>query len=249
MDKDSTQPTDDQVSAAISDAQAATLSTLDAEAPQQQGLPKLDVSSLYPTPVSPGVLGASPAPGPRSSRPAAMAAIKTIDTASDGGSQIIRPLLTVLGIVVLLSPILSIFVAYGLLMIMGGQTSYLGKTDVFSMIGSYFQSLAFNDAALMMGLVYLAVGVGILVRKEVARIALVTLMVISLIASIVNSVTYIQTMNSYNSALSSRGVATTSSLFSKSITSYYIANLVLSIIINIAVLLFLTRPTVRSEFS
>lgn len=205
---------------------------------QGEGLSKFNVDSIYPNPVRQG-----------------LASSKVTDSKvvidGEGGGQILRTVLVVLGVAVILSPILSTILSSLLGLMFNGKTSYFGNLDVFKLLELHFKLLPSSEALMTTTLIFLVVGAGIIARKHVARIALITLMAISMIASIVSTVATMQTVSQLSSMWSS---ATITGLqpslgLGSSMTSYVVAELIIGLIISAGVIMFLIQPKVRSAFS
>jgi hypothetical protein len=203
--------------------------------------PQVDLSTLYPTAIKPG-----DAPG--SSRSASIPTIAVDGKAGPG--KLVSTLITILGVLVILGPVLSPYVSYAMSTLFYGASAYLGSVNLWSLIAEQWRMLWVTTAGGTLALIYMAAGVGIILRKESARIALIVLSIITIVTSLYSFVSYMQMANSYSTRSSSQQQST--DLFGASnssrIVAYSVTLTAVSVLVNAAVIVLLTRRSVRAAF-
>lgn len=184
-----------EASGTPSEPKIDSITTAEASTP-----PKVDLSSLYPVP---GQLKHNATTS--ESTMGGKLSDAQVEKASAGGSSVLRILV---GIGVILTPVLSLLLTVVMAMIYSDNASTLYKGILQQKdIGAWLEliwSLYFGNAAgysalsmgilsaggITMSLIYITLGVGTLLKKEAARIALVVFMVISSVSMAYSMVSY-----------------------------------------------------------
>lgn len=210
--------------------------------------PKYDPSSIYPTPTQP-TAGTSNQPFTNT---------QTQSTSSHKPAPGLRIAITLLGLYVIFSTPLSVAVSI--------LTSGLGFTYSLPYV---LMAMLMNPTTLILLLIQIVVGIGILYRKNIARITFIAVISLSIVISLVNIVNTINAANTVqtnqrqverpsiqdgaSAAQETDQNASTqrSQLFlpSSPTSQRYITLQVLSLIINLVVLVLITRPSVKKQFS
>lgn len=232
---------------------------------QAAARPKLDVSSIYPTPVSmqapPKVEVSSVYPTPTqpgihtdNSRLAAVLREKTEKSGQSSG--LIGMLVTILGVLVILSPFLSAIITAFIGSLFYGNTYSMAGFDILKLLSLQWKLTFLSATSITLMLIYLSVGVGIILRRESGRVALVVLSVIGIIASFYTTVSYSQITSSYSAHIAANAAQSSSDsttdlakVVASPIIPYYVATMLVGVGLSIVVIVFLTRPSVRELFA
>jgi len=223
--------------------------------------PKFDASLIYPEPIKPGLDVAGRPPSDTSKLPM-----------GEGKNSIVSVVVTILGLYITVSPFVSFFVTPIIISLLFGN-------NVIQVSGQTLLLASFsNPMTILSAVFYVLVGIGIILRKELARIAYIILVIISLIMSITNFYSYTQVVHASGSIVAEissdmaggaaaaqtearqqhqlqsgarEDSAATPRSRSSTYSSIIFASFVLSVVaflINIVLLIFFTRPSVKKLF-
>ena len=225
MEKENINNNDSQQNSDSGTTTDTTVASNPPEAANDEGQthPKIDMSRIYPTPVQPGATI-----GPRP---------YLEDHTASGSSEVSRPMViavTILGVYTIVAPFL--YLVAGLLMtgaLQGDMTS--------------LSALLFPLLVNPVYLISILVGVGILLHKELARIAAIIIIVVSIMTSLYGVFALAQTA-SVNSGEVLMQIPSTITATSSSMNQSLVILQIVWIIMNILLLVFITRPGVKRQF-